>query len=381
MIDYASQFITRNDINSINKILRNKFLTQGPITLKFENKISKLCNAKYSVSVNSASSGLLLACKVLNLKKNDIVWTTPNTFAATANAALHCQCLIKFIDIDLDTYNISIKELEKNLIKSKMNNNLPKAIIVVHFAGNPVEMSKVYKLSKKYKFKIIEDASHALGSKYKNSIIGDCKYSDLTVFSFHPIKIITTAEGGMITTNKKSYYEKLKMLRTNGITRNLLNKSKKTPWYYEQRLLGFNFRMNEIQSGLGLSQLKNLKKWIKRRNEISSLYIDKLKKLPIKLPTVNKYSLSSFHLFVVMLKNKKIRNKLFNYLKLKKINCNYLYIPLYRQPFYKKNIDKKYFNNMELYYSTSLALPIHIKLNNKEIKYIISSIKKFFNEK
>ena len=273
MINYASQFITKDDISSINKILKKKFLTQGPLVKVFEDNISKFNKAKYSVAVNSASSGLLLACKVLNLKKNDIVWTTPNTFAATANAALHCQCKVKFIDIDINTYNICLDNLKKNLILSKKKNNLPKAVIVVHFGGNPCEMREIFNLSKKFKFKVIEDASHALGSKYKKSIIGDCKYSDLSIYSFHPIKIITTAEGGMITTNNRDYYKKLLMLRTNGISRDFKFKDK--PWYYEQKMIGYNFRMNEIQSCLGISQLRNLKKWVIKRNQISKLYTNK----------------------------------------------------------------------------------------------------------
>tara|TARA_B100001121_G_scaffold253962_1_gene230866 strand:- start:809 stop:1951 length:1143 start_codon:yes stop_codon:yes gene_type:complete len=380
MINYASQFITKDDISSINKILKKKFLTQGPLVKVFEDNISKFNKAKYSVAVNSASSGLLLACKVLNLKKNDIVWTTPNTFAATANAALHCQCKVKFIDIDINTYNICLDNLKKNLILSKKKNNLPKAVIVVHFGGNPCEMREIFNLSKKFKFKVIEDASHALGSKYKKSIIGDCKYSDLSIYSFHPIKIITTAEGGMITTNNRDYYKKLLMLRTNGISRDFKFKDK--PWYYEQKMIGYNFRMNEIQSCLGISQLRNLKKWVIKRNQISKLYTNKLKNLPIKLPKIKKSNLSSFHLFVVMFESKKIRDNINNYLRSKKIFCNYLYIPMYRHPIYKKDkIDKKLFKNMEIYYATSLAIPIHIGLNDKKINYIISSIKNFFNEK
>ena len=312
MIQYATQFIPDQDINYFKQILQKKFLTQGPIVEKFEKKIRNICNdVKYSVSVNSASSGLHLSCKVLNLKKNDIVWTTPNTFAATANAAIHCDCIIDFVDIELNSFNLSVDALEKKLIKSKKIKKLPKALIVVHFAGNPCDMFQIKKFSKIYKFKIIEDASHALGARYKNSKVGDCKYSDLTVFSFHPVKIITTAEGGMITTNNKQYYERLKMFRTNGITRKISKKANMPSWYYEQQTIGYNYRMNEIQSALGIAQLRNLKNWIKVRNNIAVEYIKKLHNFSLKLPFVDKDKISSYHLFVVLLKNHKRRNQLF----------------------------------------------------------------------
>ena len=379
MIEYSTQFIPTEDLKFLNKILKKKFLTQGPLTEKFEKEVGKLCDAKYSISVNSASSGLHLACMVIGLKNGDIVWTTANTFAATANAPLHCGCKVDFVDIDIATYNISLKALIKKLELAKKNKKLPKAIIVVHFAGNPCEMIEIYKLSKIYKFKIIEDASHALGAKYKLSKIGDCKYSDLVVFSFHPVKIITTAEGGMIMTKNKSYYNELKMLRTNGITRDI---PKKQSWYYEQKMIGFNYRINEIQAALGISQLLNLKKWIKKRNLIGKIYNKNLKDLPIELPHVKKGNTSSFHLFVVLLKNSKFRDQLFQYLKKKKINCNFHYIPLYRHPFYKnKKINFKEFHNTEYYYARALSIPMHVQLDEKKINFISKNIKSFFNEK
>jgi len=376
MIQYATQFIPDKDINYFNKILQKKFLTQGPIVEKFEKKVRDVCNnVKYSVSVNSASSGLHLSCKVLNLKKNDIVWTSPNTFAATANAAIHCDCIIDFVDIELNSFNLSVEALEKKLIKSKKNKKLPKALIVVHFAGNPCDMIQIKKLSKKYNFKIIEDASHALGAKYYATKIGDCKYSDLTVFSFHPVKIITTAEGGMITTNNKQYYKKLKMLRTNGINRDIPKQLNKPSWYYEQKTIGYNYRMNEIQSALGISQLRNLTNWIKIRNDIAKIYIKKLSNFSIKLPIINKGKISSYHLFVVLLKDNKKRNELFTYLKKKKINCNLHYIPLYRHPYYKKNkFNFSDYPNTEYYYKRAISLPMHVQLNHLKINFITKNI-------
>jgi len=263
-------------------------------------------------------------------------------------------------------------------IFKKKKLKLPKAIIVVHFAGNPCDMKEIYNLSKIYKFKIIEDSSHAIGAKYFNSLIGDCKYSEISVFSFHPVKIITTAEGGMITTNKIKYFEKLKMLRSNGIIKNLKNKPS---WYYEQRLTGFNFHMNEIQAGLGISQLSNLKHWINVRNKIAKEYNKRLSLLPIKTPLISNKSKSSFHLYVIILKNKKNRDGLFNFLKNKKIQCNLHYIPLYRHPYYKikkKNFSKYY--NSEVYYKCALTLPMHPGISIKQIKIISENIKSYFNK-
>ena len=379
MIRYATQKITKKDKLSVSKVLSSKYLTRGPITNKFEKKVSQVCNAKYCLSLNSASSGLHLACLAIGLKKNDLVWIPTNTYAATANAAIHCGCKIDFIDIDILTYNISIHGLKKKLeIFKKKKLKLPKAIIVVHFAGNPCDMKEIYNLSKIYKFKIIEDSSHAIGAKYFNSLIGDCKYSEISVFSFHPVKIITTAEGGMITTNKIKYFEKLKMLRSNGIIKNLKNKPS---WYYEQRLTGFNFHMNEIQAGLGISQLSNLKHWINVRNKIAKEYNKRLSLLPIKTPLISNKSKSSFHLYVIILKNKKNRDGLFNFLKNKKIQCNLHYIPLYRHPYYKikkKNFSKYY--NSEVYYKCALTLPMHPGISIKQIKIISENIKSYFNK-
>ena len=375
MIRYATQKITSKDKIKVNKVLSSNFLTRGPVTKKFENKIANLCNSKYSISLNSASSGLHLACLAIGLKKNDVVWTTSNTYAATANAAINCGCVIDFVDINIRSYNISIENLKKKLKNSKKK--LPKALIVVHFAGNPCDMEEIYRLSKIYKFKIIEDSSHALGARYKNSLIGDCKYSEINVFSFHPVKIITTGEGGMITTNKKKYYEKIKMLRSNGIIKNIKNKPS---WYYEQRILGFNFHMNEIQAGLGISQLGNLKKWIKIRNKIAVYYNKNLKYLPLKIPLLENNKLSSFHLYVILLKNKKDRDGLFSFLKKKKIQCNFHYIPLYRHPFYKNlKFQIRDFKNSELYYKKALSLPMHPNISYKQLKYITNKIQSYFN--
>ena len=255
MIPYSTQSIDEIDVSSVIKALKSKRLTQGRININFENKIAKYTKSKFCLTTNSASSALLLACKSLNLKKNDVAWTVPNTYVATANAILQAELKIDFVDIDINTYNISIEKLEKKLELAKKINKLPKLLIPVHFGGLPCDMKKISSLAKKYNFKIIEDASHALGSKILKKPIGNCEYSDLCVFSFHPVKIITTGEGGAITTNNKTYYKKINALRSGGVIRekkSLINK-KMPKWYYEQHYLGYNFRLNEIQAALGIS--------------------------------------------------------------------------------------------------------------------------------
>ena len=259
-LKYSTQTISNKDIISVNRVLESEFLTQGPKTIEFEKKIKFLVKSKYALATNSASSALLIACKALSLNKNDLFWTVPNSFVASANCGILSNLKIDFIDIDPDTWNISLEKLEMKLKIAKKKGNLPKLIIVVHLGGLPVNPVKLKKLSKKYKFKVIEDASHSLGGRYYSKMVGCSKWSDITVFSFHPVKIITTGEGGCCTTNKKKYYDKLKALRNNGITKERRNFKFKNlgPWYYEQQSIGYNFRMNDIQSALGISQLKNL---------------------------------------------------------------------------------------------------------------------------
>ena len=271
MIPYGRQSLDKKDISSVKKILQSNFLTQGPTVIKFEKKIAEYCNVKFCAAVSSASTALYLACRTLNLSKGEIFWTVPNTYVATANAGLLCGAKIDFVDVDEDTGNICLNKLEQKLKISKKLKKLPKIIMPVHFAGMPFNQQKLKLLSKKYKFKIIEDASHALGSVNKNSKVGSCKWSDITVFSFHPIKTITTGEGGALTTNKKEYYEKIKVLTSNGVTKNFRDYKKKInkSWYYEQHFLSLNFRMSDINAALGLSQ----KLIYLLRKEIKSLEI------------------------------------------------------------------------------------------------------------
>jgi UDP-4-amino-4,6-dideoxy-N-acetyl-beta-L-altrosamine transaminase len=386
MIPYSKQIIDKDDIKAVTKVLKSNFLTQGPMVEKFEKKIKKLVGAKYAIALNSATSGLHLSCLSLNLKKGDNVWTSINTFVSSANCALLCGAKVDFIDIDLDDYNLCIKDLKTKLLKAKKEKRLPKIIIPVHFAGRPCKMKEIYNLSKIYKFKIIEDASHALGSKVYNSYIGNCRHSDLAVFSFHPVKNITTGEGGVVTTNNKELCEKIRMLRTHGITKNRNKFSIKNspPWHYEQLLLGYNYRMNDIEAALGVSQITKLKKFLINRNKIANFYNENLKNLNLILPKVDNKILNAFHLYPVRvntLQAKKTRLKLFKYLRKKKFFINIHYIPVTKHSYFKKRGYNDSYSNMEAYYNTVISLPIFPNLNKKILSSIIKHIKVIVDEK
>ena len=384
MIPYSRQCIDKQDINEIVNVLKGKFVTSGPKITEFENKIKNLTQSNHAIAVNSATSALHISCIALGLKKNDYLWTSPISFVASSNCALYCGAKVDFVDIDLKTYNISVIELKKKLSIAKKEKKLPKIIVVVNFAGQPCQLDKIKSLSKTYKFKILEDSSHALGAYYKNQILGNCYYSDITVFSFHPVKIITTLEGGMAVTNNTKIAKKLNMLRNHGITRekNLLIKKKITNWYYEQHMLGYNYRLNDVQAALGISQLKKIDFFYKKRLFVKNFYDRNLKNLPLEIPQIDKLAKSSLHLYVVLL-NKKFanntRDKLINFLRRKKIETNVHYIPIYSQPYYKKlGFKKKNFPNAEDYFQRAISLPIHPMLNQKNLEYIVKQIKNFF---
>ena len=377
-INYSKHNISKNDIKSVIKVLKSDFLTQGPSVKFFEKKIKKIVSAKYAFAVNSATSGLHVACMSIGISKNDVVWTSPNSFVASSNCALYCGAKIDFVDIDLKNYSLCPIKLE-NKLKSTKKKNLPKAIVLVHFAGYATNLERIKRLSKKYNFKIIEDASHALGGKYKNSYIGNCQFSDVSVFSFHPVKSITTGEGGLITTNSKKISAKINLFRNHGINRDkkfLLNKTLKIN-HYEQIELGFNYRMSDIEAALGISQANRLTKFIHKRMSVAKFYDKELINLPIQKPIFSKDS--SWHLYVILLKNNSIRKKLFEFLKKKKINCQIHYIPIHIHPYYKKiGFKKKDFPNSVEYYERCLSLPIFFDLKFSAQKKIISLIKKFF---
>ena len=381
MIPYSRQDITKEDITAVVKVLKSNLITQGSSVPEFENAVAKKVNVKYATAVNSATSALHIACLALGIGPGDYVWTSANSFVASANCALYCGARIDLVDINPIDWNMSIFDLSKKLKIAQKNKKLPKAIVSVHFTGQPVEQEKIYKLSKKYGFKIIEDASHSLGAYRKKEPVGNCKWSDITVFSFHPVKIITTGEGGIAVTKSKLLDKKLKSLRTHGIVREsneLLNKSD-GPWYFEQQSLGFNYRMTDIHAALGISQLKRLDKIIKKRNSIANIYNKKLLDLNIQKVLVDTNNISSYHLYPIVIKQGKDNSrhlKVFNYLKENGINVGLHYIPIYRHPYYKRfNFNLKEFPNTEKYYKSAISLPIFYKLTNNQINKICKLLK------
>lgn len=374
---YGSHQIFNDDIKSIIKVLKSDFLTQGNLVTQFEKEFSKKVNCKFSIAVNSGTSALHLACLALNLNKKDIFWTTPISFVASANCGIMVGAKVDFVDIDIETGNISIDSLKRKLILAKKNNQLPKVIIVVHYSGNAVDIREIYKLSKKYNFKIIEDGCHALGGKVHNTNVGSCKYSHITTFSFHPVKNITSAEGGMITTNSLKIKKILELLRTHGIYKfsdNSKYKNKiKKGWFYEQRVLGYNYRLSDVHAALGLNQLKRLDYFVKKRNKLAILYKKNLDQNKYLLLKQNNFSYSGMHILVIKIIDKNSsRDKIIQFLKNKKIGYQIHYQPIHLQPFYKK-LGFKYgnFPNAEKFSKQVLTLPLHTLLNEKEILNII----------
>ena len=378
MINYSKQSIDKEDINQVIKILKSDYLTTGLIVPKFEKKICVITNSKYSVSVNSGTSALHISCMALGLKKNDIVWTSPNSFVASANCALYCGAKVDFVDIGEDL-NIDTNLLEAKLKIAKKKKKLPKILIPVHFSGQSCDMKKIKKLSLTYNFRIIEDASHALGGKYFNQPVGNCKYSDITVFSTHPVKIITTIEGGIATTNDPNLYTKLLALRNHGILRKKYTKNslKKVRSHFDQILLGYNYRMSDVQAGLGISQLKKIKRFVSLRQHIRKIYDQKLKFEEISIPKLNQNVFSTYHLYVIRVKNNK-RDKLLKVLKKNKIFSTIHYIPIHYHPYYQKlGFNKGDFPQVEKYYQECISLPIYPALKKSEIYFTIKTIKNF----
>ena len=381
MIPYAKQDISDEDIDSVIEVLKSDFLTQGNKVPLFEDIISERVGAKYALAANSATSCLYLSCLSLGLSKEDILWTSPITYVASANCALYCGAEVDFVDIDPLTWNISVEILEEKLKTARKIKKVPKILVLVHLAGNPCDLQKVFDLSKEYGFSIIEDASHALGSKYSGEHIGSSVYSDISVFSFHPVKNITTGEGGMILTNNQKLSEKIHLYRSHGITRDtkkMINKEEGL-WYYEQLLLGFNFRMSDIHAALGISQMNSLDKFISKRNELSQIYTEELKGLPLTIQRVRKEDLSAWHIFVIRLKLSELklsRLEIYNSLRNKGIGVNVHYIPVHLHPFYKNlGFNKGDFPNSENYYDGAITIPMFTKLKKTEIKFVIQSLK------
>lgn len=380
-IPYGRQNISQQDIDAVIAVLNSDFLTQGPQVPLFEKSVLDVVGAKYAVAVNSATSALHIACLALGVGEGDIVWTSPITFVASANCALYCGADIDFVDIDERTYNLSITKLEEKLIRAKAENKLPKVVIPVHLCGQSCDMEKIYQLSQEYGFKIIEDASHAIGGKYQEQYIGSCQYSDITIFSFHPVKIVTTAEGGMAVTNDAKLAQQMDLLRSHGITRNtdLMTKESDGAWYYQQIDLGFNYRMTELQAGLGVSQMKRLEQFVAKRHQIAQRYNQIFADLPVMVPYQLESTYSGLHLYVIRLKLdklKKTHQQIFNELRERGIGVNVHYIPVHTQPYYQ-NLGFKQgdFPNAEQYYAEAISLPMYPDLTDEQIQYIYVILK------
>ena len=377
MIPYGRQHITQADIDAVVDVLKSPFLTQGSQVPAFEQAIANYTGASYGVAVNSATSALHIACLALGLGQGDWLWTVPNTFVASANCGLYCGAQVDFVDIDPVTLNMSVDALSKKLALAKAKSRLPKVVIPVHFSGEPCDMASIHALSQQYGFAIIEDASHAIGSKYQGKPIGNGEYSDITVFSFHPVKIITTAEGGLATTNRADLAEKMQLLRSHGVTRdtNLMTQPSEGGWYYQQVDLGFNYRMTELQAALGVSQMTLLDTFIARRHQLAKRYDELLKDLPIILPTRHPENGSALHLYPIQIKAEsgKTRKQVFDHLRANDIGVNVHYIPVHTQPYYQAmGFATGDFPNSEAYYQAAISLPLYYDLTEAEQDTVVA---------
>lgn len=365
VIPYARQQVSDADVRAVEEVLRSDWLTQGPVPPRFEKAVADYCAVPYGVAVNSATSALHLACRVLGVGPGDRVWTSPNSFVASANCALYCGADVDFVDVAPDSGNLCPEALARKLAAAQRYGALPKVVIPVHFAGRPCAMAAIAELAGRYGFRIVEDASHALGARYPDGRVGDCRYADLTVFSFHPVKLITTGEGGLVTCRDPALADALQRLRSHGITRDpgRLTRSAHGPWYYEQIELGYNYRMTDIQAALGLSQLRRLDEFIARRRVLARRYRDLLANLPLDLPAQDPGEYSAWHLYVVRLADHDIRARVFEALRRQGIGANVHYIPIHTQPYYRElGFDWGDFPAAEDHYRRALTLPLYPQL-------------------
>jgi UDP-4-amino-4,6-dideoxy-N-acetyl-beta-L-altrosamine transaminase len=379
-IPYGRQDISQADIDAVIEVLRSDWLTQGPMIERFEQTVADYCGAKYAVAVSSATAGLHLACLAAGLGEGDYFWTSPITFVASANCGLYCGAQVDFVDINPRTYNMSVERLEEKLIEAEKIGKLPKLVIPVHLAGQSCEMERIYQLSQQYGFQILEDASHAIGAKYQGKPVGSCQFSDMTVFSFHPVKIITTGEGGMILTNKKELYEKLIRGRSHGITRDpeLMTEASHGDWYYQQLELGYNYRMTDIQAALGVSQMERLDEFVERRQFLAMRYNELLTDLSLDLPWQYPDTESSWHLYIIRLQGDKLdktHRQVFEALRSARISVNLHYIPVYKQPYYQKlRLDWGDFPEAEQYYQEAISIPLYYGLSLDNQDQVIKSL-------
>ena len=385
MIPYGRQEITQADIDAVVEVLRSDFLTQGPAVPRFEALIAARVGAPHAVAANSATSALHLACMALELAPGDLLWTVPNTFVASANCGRYCGAEVDFVDIDPVSWNISIAALHGKLLKARLDSRLPKVLVAVHFAGQPTEQEEIWKLAREYGFRVIEDASHAIGASRNGEPVGSCRWSDITVFSFHPVKIITSAEGGMATTRDPILAERMSLLRSHGITRDTskfrgFDGVTSPSWAYEQQQLGYNYRMTDVHAALGASQLARLDEYVAARNVRAQRYDKLLAGLPLTLPTVLPRNLSAFHLYVVRLRTALSRlnhRQLYEYLRERGIGVNLHYMPVHLQPYYRDlGFSLGQYPQSEQYAEEAITLPLFAAMTDEQQDAVVGAIEK-----
>lgn len=389
MIPYGRQNITQTDIDAVVAVLRSDFLTQGPAVPAFEQAVSFLVGTSHAVAVNSATSALHIACLALGLGPGDRLWTVPNTFVASANCGLYCGAGVDFVDIDPLTWNMSVYRLREKLIQAKSKSQLPKILVPVHFAGQPTEQETIWELAQEFGCKVIEDASHAIGASRNGEPVGSCRWSDITIFSFHPVKVITTGEGGIALTNNNALFERMLMLRSHGITRDPARFKGDTqqtegqyhpaPWYYEQQILGYNYRMTDIQAALGLSQLERLNGYIERRNVLANRYDQMLHGLPLRLQAVQSENRSAYHLYVIRLKHNttpQTHRQVFEALRQRNIGVNLHYMPVHLQPYYRElGFKQGQYPEAEAHGESAITLPLYPALTDHEQDQVVIALK------
>lgn len=381
MIYYGKQSINEADIKAVVDVLQSDFLTQGPVLERFEKKVAEYCGAKYAVAVTNATSALHIACRAAGLGKGDVLWTSPITFTASANCGRYCGADVDFVDIDAATYNMSVDELSNKLQESKAAGRLPKVVVPVHLAGQSCDMKRIHELSVEYGFTVLEDASHAIGADYLDTRVGSCAYSDMAVFSFHPVKIITTGEGGMVLTNNEDLYKKLCLYRSHGITRDasLMTHEPDGPWYYQQIDLGYNYRMTEIQAALGFSQMDRLDEFVDRRRYLVNRYNELLQDLPVVIPQVLEGANPSWHLYMVRVdfsKAKQDKVQFFAEMKKRGIVLNLHYIPVHTQPYYQGlGFKQGDFPQSEKYYEEIFTLPLYYRLTEEQQDDVVAALR------
>lgn len=379
MIPYGRQDISQDDIDAVVAVLRSEFITQGPAVELFERTVAAYCGAPHAVAVNSATSALHVACIALGLGPGDRLWTSPNTFLASANAGVYCGAEVDFVDIDPRTYNMSVEALRAKLERAAREGRLPRVVVPVHFAGQSCEMAPIGELARRYGFRVIEDASHAIGAAYRGAPVGRCDFADIAVFSFHPVKIVTSGEGGVATTRDPELAGRMRLVRSHGMTRDpaQMTRAPEGPWDYEQIALGYNYRITDIQAALGASQMKRISELVARRREIAERYDREFEGLPLVRPWQHPDTASSWHLYVVLVDPER-RRRVFEGLRAAGIGVNVHYIPVHTQPFYRERFGFAAgdFANAEAYYARAISLPMYAALTDAQQSQVVDAVRR-----